>query len=256
MKIFSKITALALSVILGVGALTACETEPPVEIPSGPDTSYVVAVKVKYATTDSKMNQAVGYMNTSSTVSVDGDRASVITESTSGDSTVSESYVLDGGQLYHTTKVGIGQFELCENEVATVDKVDIAVILNKIGAGANIGLDDFDTVNNQGNDKNAYYTCSDIKEESAKSLLEIYGKSLTGIGASVTLESAAYYLEESDGQVKYSILSCSFSVILEGKTYKVTMHMESTYDYEAEPNIVVPDNADSFTKVGYNDIIK
>ncbi len=254
MKIFTKITAFALSLVLALGCLASCDGQ--TAEPNTPDTSYVANIKIKYATNDSKMDEAVSGISSSSVLSVDGNRAQVITESFSGDATLSESYVLDDGKLYHTTKLALGEMELSENEVASVDDVDTALIITDIGVGADITVSDFYETEMEKSGNITSYTCSDITEESAESIENIFGKSFENTGALVTLEGAEYYMEKSGDQLMYSILSCHFSVVLDGEIYKVTMHIEATYDYEAEPVIDVPDNTSDFSEVSYSDIIK
>lgn len=257
MKNFSKITALALALVLAVGCLASCDVQVVIPTPDVEEKdSYVANIKIKYVTEDDKMKDAVSDINSSSVLSVDGDRADIVTESAVGDTTVGERYTLDGGKLYHTTKISVGEFELCENEVAPVDRVDVAMILYNFGVGADISSSDFETVETGNSGKLNIYTCSDITDESRESLLNIFGQNLESIGGAASLDSVRYYAEEKDGQLQYSILSCGFSILLDGEIYEVTMHIDTTYDYEAEPNIVVPDNAADFTEVSYDEIIK
>ena len=254
MKIFSKLTALALVIATALGCLASCDK--PTVKPTEPDTSYVANVKITYATNDDKMNDAVAGISSTSVVSVDGDRADVVTESVSDQTTVSERYIFDGGKLYHTTKLAVGEFELCENEVASVDEIDITVMLTDFGVACDITVADFYENEMERSGDTVFYTCTDITEDSAESLETVFGKGFESMGAVVTLEGADYYVEKIGEQILNSLLSCHFAVLLDGEIYKVTMHIDTAYDYEAEPDILIPDNAADFKEVSYDEIIK
>lgn len=246
-----RFTALILSLLVAMGAFSSCIF---IEQDLQSDT-YVVNVRMVFATNDEKMKDAVDAMSASAVLSVDHGDISMEAISTVDDIAVKKSYVYVGETLYHSNETSLGDMSVSEYEKATATKVDVKSILSQAGAGASIGLDDFDTHEVYGSKGVNNYFCSDINEEAGESLCNIMASKFEGLDATVILTEASYSLDTESARNVASVLSCSFKITMNGTTYEITVHTYCDYDYDAEVSISAPADTEKYADVSYKDII-
>lgn len=261
MSMIRKITALLLLVMMICGCLASCvgpddkgQGTPDEALPSD---KYTANLRVVYATDDAKMKDAVSAIGTPTvTLRVDGDDVQINTNARYDGISVSREYILVGGVLYSSSSLTLGDKTVSEQKRAAMSEAEKSSLLDKAGPGANVGLGDFLSQSRIGSDLNCSYTCEDMTDESRDSLRDIVAKSFEGFGAVVTLESATYQLEVKDGRNHSSILSCNFTVNMDGMDYSLTMHLYADYDYDSEFTISVPQGAeDIYTEVSLHDVL-
>ena len=85
---------------------------------------------------------------------------------------------------------------------------------------------------------------------------EISVKKFASLDATVVLEDVQYYAEYKKDTLTSYILNASFAVTMGGVTYNVNMSVECVYDYEGKFEIGLPEGADSYTEVRYEDIFE
>ena len=255
MKSFNKITSLLLLLVLSVGILASCGD------PAGPQPqqtdNYVANVEIRFATNDDAMKAAVDAMSSSkSTVYVTKDEMRIETSAEMNEISLTDNYVYFLGILYHENKITVNDQSYAEYKMATVGEADREKLLSDVGAGAGVDVSDFEIQDMTGDEKNAIYTCSNIKDDAKNSLQAIYASNFSALNATVELSGAEYTLETENGRDKSSTLSCHFVIDMDGKSYEITMHITTTYDYEAKFGISAPFNIDDYIEVGYDEIIK
>ena len=277
MSIMNKLLALLTCLVIICGCLISCGgNNPPVEENPGnndnagdniddsenkeedeiPSNKYVATVKTVYATNDRKMKDAVDAIGTPiTTISVDGDKIMIKSNVELDDMYSSSEYICVDDTLYYSTTVGIGEIFASDYKKASVTDNSKNQILNKIGAGASIGTDDFADVETDTYGKISAYTCTGINAEAKDSLLTIFAAKFALLNATVEIESATYYLETVDGRIDNSILSCDFVITMDGQTYSLTSHIYYTYDYEAEVEISVPADTSIYKETSLDEII-
>ena len=252
MKATNKLLALILTLSMVVGVLASCNTiNPPVTDERDPGT-YTASVRVRFATNDDKMKDAIDALSSNATVLKKGNELSVTTLSETEDTSVSESYILSGGMLFHALLVKVGQYSLDEYKMAYVDDSEIESIAGAIGQGASIGADDFATTESVGGE----IVYSDILEESKASLVSIMSKKLSNIGAEITLTEASLSVINDGDFIISTVLSCSYEISLNGQVYSVIMRLYTDYDYTSDVVISVPEDAGKYEAASLDEIIK
>lgn len=256
MKIFAKILSTVLIFGAVIGAFASCDGAVNGQ-QTADDGKYKINVSITYATDDAKLKDAVMAMSVNgATVLFDGENLSVDSTASVGDTSVKESYVLIDGVLYRDMSLTSGGNTATVKEKAAFDEQNRQTLLSDLGAGASVGIADFEDFEISSSGDNTYYDCTNIKAESADSLEKIFGSGLSSVGASVSLSNAEYQKVMQGEKIVESTLSCHFTVLLAGESYELTMHMIYMYDYTSEVSIAAPEGADSYTAVSYEEIIK
>lgn len=259
MSMIKKLTALLLLVMI-CGCLASCvgPDDGQGNIPDEPLPSdkYTAAIRVVYATDDGKMKDAVSAIGTPTvTLFVDGEDIRIVTNAAYDNISVSNEYVLVGDSLFASRVLTVGDKTVSEYKHTTVNEAGRDSLLAKAGPGADIGVGDFLSPSRIGSGLNYSYTCEDMTDESRESLQNIVANSFDGFGAVVTLESAVYQLEVKDGRNHSSILSCNFTVNMDGVDYSLTMHLYADYAYDGEFTISEPAGQDTYTETSIDDIL-
>ena len=263
MRSFAKLISLLMALAIMVGCLASCNDKNDVpgenqgnnqqqELQSD---KYVATINVKFATNDDKMKEAVYALNSSeSKLYVDGDKVMLDSSTELEKISVNDNYVYVDGVLYHSTVVVANGKSASSYEKANMSIENRDKLISDLGTGADIGVGDFETHEMTSLGDNITYTCSDISDDAKKSLCDIFASEFAGLGATVQLDSVDYILAtEKDRDVSYT-LSCHFSITMNGATYTITMHISCTYDYEADVNILAPQNTENYTSVSYDKI--
>lgn len=246
-----RLTALILSLMIIIGALSSCDFG----VKDLQSDTYVVNVRVRFATNDDKMKAAVDAMNSTAVLSVDHGNIQMEAVSAINDVSVKNSYVYIGGIIYHSNQTSVGDMSVAEYERAAASDVEIDSILSKAGAGASIDVIDFNVQERDGKNENYIYNCSRITSKAKESLCNIISSKFEGLDATVILTEASYSLETEGDRSVSSVLSCNFEITMNGSTYEITVHTYCDYDYDAEVNISAPSDSEKYAYVSIEDII-
>ena len=251
MKHIKKLTALTLVTVTLLCCLASCDL-----FGGNLQTDkYVANVRIVFATEDEGMRAAIDAMSASSVLTVDGDNVMVDTQTATTGVMVNDSYVYIDGVIYHSTDVLVNSESASSYEKANMPAASRDDLINKIGVGANIGPADFEISESFTSGDLNTYTCTVINDESKASLQAIFAARFAGLDAVVQLDDAEYTLETYKGRNKSSVLSCHFTILLNGESYNITMHTYYDYDYDAKVNISAPQDTDKYTEVSYEKII-
>ena len=245
MKLYNKITAVALVVATLLISLISCAPE--VE-------SYKATVKTSFASNDAAMVDAIAAFEKSDvTLYVKGDDVMTQTSTKVDDVQMDRTFVAIGGMLYNTTTVLVSGKSANEKQKAPFGTAQRAEILAAIGAGVPLDKNDFNTVTESSIQSMTSYTCSNIKDDAKASLVSFFSAKLSSIGGTASLVDAEYYVETSKSKTQSYILNARFEITVNGNTYGINMTVECDYDYNAKVNISAPSG--NYTEVTYKDII-
>lgn len=246
MKRLNKLTAFSLAFVLLLTCLASCKSTPSVE-------SYKATVTTSFTSNDADMADAIAALDKSSvTLYVYGDNLMVVSETALGDIKLNRTYTVADGILYNNTTLKAEGKTVNEKEKATFAASEREALIGKVGAGASLDTDDF---NNVTENNGTSYTCSGIKDDAKASLTAIFAAKFEALGASVNMQDAEYYVEKLDGKTVNYILNARFVITMNGEDYSVNMTIECDYDYNANVKVSVPEGADAYTEVTYEDII-
>ncbi len=213
---------------------------------------YEAAVRIVFASNDDKVKSALDAISSSSVICRDGGNLSVSTESCTEGLKLNNKYVLVDGILYHTLHAENEDYSVTQLRRARFSSTDSYIFTLNAGPGANISEEDFESVDAKG----ANTVCQNIKAESAADLASDLSAKLSPIGATVSVKSASLNVVTNDGFKMSAILSCALEITVDGVVYEVTMRTYTDYDYEAEISIAAPADADKYTEVSYEEIVK
>ena len=249
MNNFSKITAMLLLITMLIGCFVSCDGKIPLP-ETEVDESYVANVKITFATDDSKIKDAIrGIEESSAVLTVDGENLKLERVTKLQTSSVDESFILVDDTLYHKLTATVGEYSVTEAERCLMNEENKDYLLSELGIGANINYYDFLSQETEEYGDVCYYTCTEMVEESKASLEAIVASSFSAVGGVVTLEDVEYYVTTKGVYITDKTLSCHFSILLDGEIYKVTMHIEYSYNYDALFVIEAPANIGEYTEV-------
>lgn len=221
--------------------------------------TYKISVRVAFASDDDVMKAAIRNLNsatTSTVIEVDKNNLCITNTAEVGGYSVSKTYTLVDSTLYRHSVIRSSDMLASEHEWATITERDVDNLLTTKGEGAGIGIGDFMQVNMSKIKNGMYYECSEISNNAAKSLEEIFEQNFSTAEATIKLDSASYKLETYKGRNTSSTLTCNFVITMNDVDYTLTMRLYYTYDYDAQINISVPSDADIYTEVSYTEIVK
>lgn len=250
MKVFNKAAVAALVFILAFGCLASCTPEPPTEALE----SYSASITTTFSSTDPAMAEAIASFEKSNVTLVSyGEDLLIESETAIGDITLDKSYVVKDGVLYNTTILKALGKTVSENQRAPFDASKKSELLEKVGAGAELDVLDFNNVvTTTGNFE--CYTCSDIKDDARESLTAIFAAKFDD-SATINLTNAEYYLEMRGNQPISYILNASFTVTMNSETYSVNMTIECDYNHNIQSPISAPGGAENYTETTYESIV-
>ena len=256
MKTLTKLMSLMLALAICFGCLTACNFGAGNEQPDEIDGSeYVAKVEIKFATNDDKLKSAVDAMNSSAEICAKDGNFYVVTSSGVNTTFAKREYTLIDGMLYCKTKLEVSGLSVTETNRAEMNEENASKLISDVGAGASVGIEDFYVVDVVTYGDITSYTCSDPFDEAKLSLASIISDDFSAIGATVSVTDVEYTLETVDDLPISSVLSCSYSITLGGETYEITMRLYTSYDYKTPVSIVLPENAEEFKTVSYDEIV-
>lgn len=259
MSALKKITALLICMVVLCSLLASCQPgtgdggndETPLQ-----SDKYVATVKVKYTALDSKLKEAVEAIGSPEiTISADGDNVKVESFVATKNVSTESQYLLVDGMLYHFNRISVDDLAVTTREKSSADETSREAIIDRVGPGASIGVDDFAKSGKTESNGSTTYMCNSINEESASSLCDVFGAQLSAIGATVRLESASYQVTLTGGREDKSTLTCNFIVTMDGEDYSVLMRINYEYDYDANVSISAPKDADKYKEVSSEEII-
>lgn len=248
MKIFNKLTSLTLVLIMAFTCLASCNLFDSVE-------SYKATVKTSFTSNDAAMAEAIAALEKSEvTLYVYGDNIQSVSSTKIDDITLDKIYTVYGTILYSNTTLTAEGRTVTEKEKASFAPEQRANFINKIGVGASIDVDDFNTVKENKIDNANVYTCSYIKDDAKASLVAMFAEKMGVIDADISLVNAEYYVEKIKDKPVSCILNTSFAIVLNGTTYNINMAIECDYDYDAKVEIKLPENVSEYIVTSVDDI--
>jgi hypothetical protein len=251
-----KTLALILSVMLLVGTLASCDMISAGGQKDNVDTSsYTAKVNIKFATDDEKMKSAVDAMNASSVIMVNNGDISVSTTSTSGNTTISEEYILVSDMLYYGLNVSIGDLSSGEYKRAPYGESRRLELISTVSGGAHIDNDDFNNVSVTNTANGKTFTCSGITDDAKDYLEGLMNEKFGGL-ATAKLSEAYLDLETKGTAPISSVLSCNYVITMGGVEYTVTMRLYTSYDYECETVVSAPSDTGKYVAVSFEEILK
>ena len=253
----NRLIALIVSLVMILGCLASCDIignndnpgETPVE-------AYRADVDIRFATDDNKIKDAINVMSSRAIVIVNKDNVRIDTIAKTNTTSVDRKYTLIDGVLYSNLLVQTNALAVSECQKAFVDGNKKDEILNTFGEGTSIGVGDFYVSDIHKDGDNFSYVCSDPFDELKASLHKMVAARFAAIGATVTVSDVEYQLEVVNGRDSSSILSVNYVIDLDGETYSVIMRLYTTYSYDGDFTITLPEDADKYTEVSYQDIVK
>ena len=249
-----KLSALILVFALTFCFLASCKKEE-----ESTQDGYKATIVVSFSSADEALAEAISSFGSSTyTLYSSGDNLKIESSASLEGVSVNRTYTVIDNMIYNTTDMTAGNNIVTQREKAEFSKIDRAELILSVGAGADLDLDDFDTVtkmNENNKQKTVSYVCSDISEEPKASLISIFAKKFQSFNATVELDDVQYYVEYKDEVVANYILTANFVITINGVSYSVNMGVECTYDYNAKFEIDLPDGAEDYLDVRYDDII-
>ena len=247
-----KFTALLLVFALSFCFLASCNKDKSEDI-------YKATVVVSFSSSDEAFADAIkGFGSSTYTLYASGSDLKIESSASMEGITVNRTYTVLDNMLYNTTDVTAGELTATEREKAQFTKIDRNELIVAVGAGAVLDANDFGKatlVDENKKQKTETYVYSEISADSADSVRSIFAKRFEALNANVELEDAQYYVEYKDDAVTSYILNASFVITMNGVSYNVNMSVECTYDYDAKFEIGLPEGADGYQVVRYDDII-
>ena len=202
--------------------------------------AYTVEATLEYSSDDEDMKTAIAAFSTPSMkIYVDGNKfqGKMDVEFDGEENYITYTYV--DGVLY-TEWSEYGKTVQKSEALGDADK---SAITESYGAGANVGINDFEKVSESKNGDVTVINCETIKDDAlialVNSLKTEFG--LVGFNCNVALKDAKLDIEIKDGKYDTTTLTCLYYISTSLDTYSVEMKYTCEFDYSAEFEITAPD---------------
>lgn len=263
-----KTLALALALVLTVACLASCDlfggvSDPdPKELMAAAeaklkDEPYTSTVTTKMTAKDPALAERINALGeTAMTVSSDGEGFKVRLNATLGDVRVLKSYTAKDGMLYLEYILSVGEESAAVKEKASLEDAELSSALAELGSGAEIGYADFSDVSLESSKEGYTVTCKAASDEALAGAERALASSL-GEDMSLTLKELGYVATlNKDGALESTVLTYTFSVVLDDVLYNMTSEVSTSYDYSREVSVAAPEDADMYTEVAYGELIR
>ena len=241
---FKKIIVAVLILTLFVCSFASCQKKKPADLVDKADkalenTAYALDVTIAYSSDEDNMANAIAaFSKPSMKIYVDGNKFQ---------GRMDLKYNGANNYVTYTYVDGVLYTEWSENgkivkDSETLDDADKSSLTNSYGAGANIGIDDFDNVSLKSSGKVDVITCDTIKDDALNSLVNSLKSefALAGFDANVAIKNATLEIEINNGKYNNTTLTCLYFISEGENTYSVEMTYSCKFNYDADFEIVAP----------------
>lgn len=214
---------------------------------------HTVNIAMTFTSDDDDIKEAIKAIESSSfTLIKSGDDFKIDMKLSVGDIVADKSYIAVGNALYSATDLGS---EILK-ERAQLTAAEKASIVKNAGVGEMLSYDDFNEVSVESNGEVHLITCTDLKSDSAASLLNTFESYFGENADSVLIGDTELVIRIVDGKYNGMYLSSSYSISVDGVVYDIRMQAVREYDYTTPVSVEAPIDADTYTLTPYSEIIK
>lgn len=267
-KFVRSIILLILAVSLAACSLTACDilnvgaknsadeliAAARAELASTP---YKTVTELEFKTDDESLKDTLDDAELGNIVMMfDGDNFTLSSSITVGDMTIENFCVAYEDTLYQKAVLTSADVNIEEPRRAQMGMQEKALLLSRIGTGADIDESDFLTVSkNVSKDGVCTVTATDIKPDSLGGITAAMQDKLGISEANITVVSASYSLTVSGGSVTESTLTVELALSRDGTVSNLTATLKSTYSFDEAVSVLAPSNASDYQEVSFSEIL-
>ena len=267
MKRTKILILLVLAVSLALLSLTGCNIYPPGNKDEADEIiasarskleslPYVAVTKTEFSTDDESLADLLNETSGAKITLVSFGESFTLSSSFSVSDITSEClYTSYGGTLYKKTTLTTSSGTVTELECANLGVQDKAMLLSRLGAGANIDEKDFETVSaTVSKDGDCTLTASDVRSESLDGI-KIAMQNKLNYAEGVEVTGAEYSLLVSDGALTESRLTIHLTLTGGTEVSSLTVTLNTSYSMRQSDAISAPENAQSYEQKELNDLL-
>jgi hypothetical protein len=261
-----RLLSVLLVFVMLVGALSSCK-QPEKETDIGELISeadghldsqdHTVNITMSFISEDDDMRAALEALDsTSITYAKSGDNINIKLDVVFDNMFVNTSYTVVEDTLYNKIEINAtGEIQSLKQR-SMLSPAERASVVRDAGAGAVLNHEDFEDVSLEENDSVKIVTCKGIKDESAKTLVDLFKSAYGASTEAVSISDAELVIRLLDGKYNGMYLTCNYAITVSGVTYEVRLQMSREYDYTTPVSISAPEDAAQYTLVPYDTIIE
>ena len=248
MRTIKKAISLLLVLAMLGAFICSCDlvAKDPVELVSEADLvlqekAYTMNMVIKYESEDEGMKAAIdSFSNPTIKTEVSGDafRISMTFDKEGTKNGVTYTYV--DSVLY--TELSDFEFGVKKTEtVEDFDSSDRDELLEALGAGATISIDDFETLSTKSRGDVSVITCTDIKDEPLSKLVSVLDERLAYLDAVVAIKNVTLAIQINDGAYEATVLTCEYVITTPDAVYTLNMTYAAKFTYGDVNEITAPE---------------
>ena len=214
---------------------------------------HTVNIAMTFTSDDDDMKEAIKAIESSSfTLIKSGDDFKIDMKLSVGDVVADKSYIVVGNALYSVSEFGSES----SKEKAQLTAAEKASVIKNAGVGDILSYDDFNEVSVESNGEVHLITCTDLKSDSAVSLVNVFESYFGDNADDVLIGDTELVIRIVDGKYNGIYLSSSYSISVDGVVYDIRMQAVREYDYTTPVSVEAPVDADTYALTPYSEIIK
>ena len=238
-----RIIGAVLVLTLLISCLSSCKAKDPQTLIEKADEAlksapYTMNISVKYDSDDEEMSEAIAeFSNPAIKVIVDGDNFKAHMDLKKDSTWNYMTYTYVDGILYTEWN----ENGTVHQEKSAYAEDDKEALKSSFGAGASLGIEDFDDVSSKKAGKISVITCDKIKDDALLALVSALKSQLSSLKAGVAIKDATLLIEIEDGKYRSAVLTCEYYISTSLDTYSIDMTYSVQFNYGGEASVTAPD---------------
>lgn len=261
MKTVIRCAALIVAISLIASCLFSCEIifgTDPTEAINGAEAAlksapYTVDMGILFESEDEEMQAVIdSFASPVIKLKADGDDLYMTMSLKLEDRKASTTYTLIDGTVYAEYYEQTDKGDKTEKEKFNCTAEMKEEIIDELGSDANLRYDDFSESVARKVNGVTVITCTNIKSDALRGVVEMLKEKLEGINAAVAVRDANLAIQIKDGKYDVSIFKCTYVITTETQVYSISMTYASQFDYASDVVITAPADADEYDSVEFD----
>lgn len=213
-----------------------------------------VEARIVMLSDDSTLNHALSNADMRFPMSFDGDDLSFTLSSKNNGVSYKTAVVLAEDTLYYE-KTNLKTDHKTQKK-CTLTSADQAAFYDEYGSPAYISYNDFKEFSLKNEDQYQIITCTGLKEQGREDFEKLIKASLKDLEADFEMKDVSFTVTLENGKNKVVFSSFDYDMIMNGKTYGMTINIRMEYFYDNASGVTAPKDAASYQDATYDDLTK
>ena len=210
---------------------------------------YKMNIKMNYSTEHEEFKEIFNAMNVNVPVIVDGNNMLIdVSMDVLGESVKTKMTLIEN-ILYYDMDVNGEKIKM----KSALEKDAYDEFLEEQGVSMPAEYTDFDEIELKKEKDKMTVTCQGLSDQALKDIKNLINDGLEGVNAKIDVNNIKFTITLKDKKYESIKLSCTYTIVIEDKSFEVAMSFETEFVYTDVPKVSAPADADDYTSM--NDIV-